>query len=71
MTVTVRERQEVRVPGLLTPTTSDLQRKREQLLAGIKMPEEELRRRAETYQLTADEIDVLREIDEIDFLLGK
>ncbi len=62
---------EADVPRLLTPTTKDLERKRRILLATIKLPEDEIRRRAKSYRLTATEFDALREIDEIDFLLGK
>jgi hypothetical protein len=56
--------------SVITPTKAELEDRRKALVAGTKMSERELRRRAESYQLGASEADVLREIDEIDYLLG-
>lgn len=56
--------------NVVTPSRSDLERKRATLLRRTHMPENELRRRAETYQVSVQEADALRAIDQIDFLLG-
>lgn len=57
--------------GVLTPSLDELKARRKGLVAETKMSERELRRRAENYQLGPREADLLREIDEIDYLLGK
>lgn len=57
--------------GVLTPSLEELKAKRKNLVAESKMSERELRLRAANYQLGPRESDLLREIDEIDYLLGK
>jgi hypothetical protein len=59
------------VPGVLTRTREQLEERRRSVLDRTRVSEEELRRRAASYQLSVEEADALREIDEIDFLLGR
>jgi hypothetical protein len=59
------------VPGVLTRTREQLEERRRSVLERTRVSEEELRRRAASYQLSVEEADALREIDEIDFLLGR
>ena len=51
-------------------TEEDLQARRAEILAAQTLTEEELRRGAARYTLTADEVAALDEVDRIDYLLG-
>ncbi len=51
-------------------TPDEIRERRERLLVGVGMPEEELRRRAADYTLTSKQSAVLDEIDDLNFLLG-
>lgn len=50
---------------------NEIRERRAHLLAEVGMSEDQLRERAQSYSLTADEAGVLAEIDGLDFLLGK
>ncbi len=52
-------------------TAEEARRRRADLLAQLPFSEDELRKRAAAYQLTADEDAILDQVDELDFLLGK
>lgn len=47
----------------------ELKRERDMLLKRAGIPEDELRRRAQTYQLTTEQMDILDAINDIDYLL--
>lgn len=57
--------------SVITRSEADLKKRRRALVADTRMTEKELRHRAESFQLSAREADLLREIDEIDYLLGR
>jgi hypothetical protein len=59
----------VAMSTMIRVTPEELQRQREQLLAEIHMTYEELRDRAETYSLSAAELDIWHTIEGIDYLL--
>lgn len=50
---------------------AEAKRRRAELVAGLGFDEHELRERAAEYLLTARELAVLNELNELDFLLGK
>ena len=52
-------------------TPDDLREARARLLAEAGLPEDELRRRGQRYELDLHLIGLLDEIDEIDYLLGE
>lgn len=52
-------------------TAEEARRRRADLLAQLPFSEEELRKRAAAYQLTATEIGILDWIDSLDFLLDQ
>lgn len=56
---------------VIRETPEQLIARRRKLLASCRLPEQELRERAELEALTAAEADVLEQIEEIDFLLGQ
>lgn len=51
-------------------TEDDLHVRRDKALGRLTVTEDDLRARAEGYRLTAVELAVLTELDDIDFLLG-
>jgi hypothetical protein len=55
---------------VLTPTVKSLEDERTELLAALRLTEDELRERAADFLLTPTEARALRRLDEIDFLLG-
>jgi hypothetical protein len=59
------------VAAVLTPTTRELKKRRKDLLASVSIPEEEFRRLGARFQLSAADAEVLREIQDIDYLLGQ
>lgn len=56
---------------VISRSETELRAQRQRLLDRAGINEDELRRRAENYQLTAEQMDVLTTIDNIDFLLGE
>jgi hypothetical protein len=58
------------VSSVLTPTRADLTAEREHILARSVFDEHQLRVRAAYHQLSVEEYVILRELDEIDYLLG-
>lgn len=58
------------VATVISRSNDELKHEREELLQRSGLPEDELRRRAETYQLTTEQMDIVHAIDNIDFLLG-
>lgn len=57
--------------SVIRETPEQLAARRRKLLASCHLPEQELRERADLDALTAAEADVLEQIEEIDFLLGR
>lgn len=58
------------VATVISRSNAELWQERGELLELAGLPEPELRRRAATYQLTAEQLDILDAIDNIDFLLN-
>lgn len=56
---------------MLHPTVDDLTAERADLLASLRLSEDELRSRADRELLTGGEWRVLRRLDQIAFLLGE
>ena len=54
---------------VISRSPADLQDERRMLLERAGLAEEELRRRASNYQLSAQQMDILDAIDNIDYLL--
>lgn len=54
---------------VISRSAKELRRERAGLLRRAGLSEPELRSRAETYQLTAEQMDILDAIDNIDYLL--
>jgi len=54
-----------------TPTVEELEQRRHELSQSLRVGEAEARRRIEGYQVTAEELETLRRIDEVDYLLGR
>ncbi len=63
--------QEDPMETVISRSETELRAQRQRLLERAGINEDELRRRAENYQLTAEQMDVLTTIDNIDFLLGE
>jgi len=57
-------------PAVEVMHPDDLRARRRELLAACGMSEEELRRCAAVYSLSAELVALLAEIEEIDYLLG-
>ncbi|MFB4319947.1 hypothetical protein [Actinomadura sp. 21ATH] len=55
---------------VISRSEAELRAQRRHLLERAGIAEDELRRRAQSYQLTAEQMDVLTAIDNIDYLLG-
>jgi hypothetical protein len=55
---------------VISRSTEELKQERQHLLDRAGLAEHELRGRAETYQLTAEQMDILDAIDNIDYLLN-
>jgi hypothetical protein len=68
-TVPVGRMKEDGVSTMSRMTREQLLEQRERLLAKVRLTPEELRERAETYSLSADELDVWYELEGIDYLL--
>lgn len=62
--------QEEPMATVISRSAEELKRERKHLLRRAGLPERELRSRAETYQLTANQMDILDAIDNIDYLLN-
>jgi hypothetical protein len=62
--------QEDPMATVISRSTEELRQEREHLLGRASLSEQELRSRAETYQLTAEQMDILDAIDNIDYLLN-
>ncbi|KIF67603.1 hypothetical protein HY68_01490 [Streptomyces sp. AcH 505] len=58
------------MPTMIHTTREELQDQRERLLGEIRLSFEELRERAGTYSLSADELDVWHTVEGIDYLLN-
>lgn len=54
-----------------TPTGEELRKQRRDLVAQLRIDEDEMRKRLESYQLTPSELETLRRIDDIDYLLAE
>lgn len=54
-----------------TPTTKDLRELRKALVDQLPGGEKPTRRRLTSYQVTPEELETIRRIDEVDYLLGK
>jgi hypothetical protein len=57
------------MPTVIHKTRAELEAQRERLLAGVHMSYEELRDRAEAYNVSPDQLDVWHTIEGIDYLL--
>jgi hypothetical protein len=57
-------------PKVLTPTATELKRRRRAVLSDLRRDEAELRVRAARHELSPKEYYALEELDEIDYLLG-
>jgi len=55
---------------VISKSTEELKQEREHLLQRAGLPEQELRSRAESYQLTSEQMDILEAINNIDYLLN-
>jgi hypothetical protein len=60
----------LKMTSVIVKSPADLRRQREDLLNRVGSTYDELRERAESYQLTADERNVWETLKTIDYLLG-
>ncbi|WP_016906670.1 hypothetical protein [Streptomyces xiaopingdaonensis] len=58
------------MPTVIHRTRAELEEQRVRLLQEVHMSYDELRRRADTYSLSLDDLDVWYTIESIDYLLG-
>jgi hypothetical protein len=62
--------QEEPMATVIGKSARELRRERNDLLKQAGLDERELRRRAETYQLTSEQMDILDAVENIDYLLN-